>query len=99
MRSGLDTHTKTPGSVGSEADKDHRRLGYPGEISRARLVPGPAPTREALFGFVWGNVLKQKPRPLCASREKCYNLICPKMLLFAGNFDPALRLRVQWRLL
>lgn len=58
-----------------------------------RLVPGPAPTREALFGFVLGDVLKQKPRPLCASQEKCYNLICPKMLLFAGNFDPALRLR------
>lgn len=95
MRSGLDTHTKSPGSVGSEADKDHRGLGSPGETSGPRLVPGPAPAREALLGFVQGDVLKQKPRPLCASQKKCYNLICPKTLLFSGNFDPALRLRIQ----
>lgn len=54
VRSELDTHTKTAGSVGSEADKDHCSLDSPGEISRAAPCAGPAPTRQALLGFVRG---------------------------------------------
>lgn len=65
MCSGLDTHTKTPGSVGSQADKDHRCLGYPGAISWALPCACPAQTRKqgTLVIFlppVEGELLKNK---------------------------------------
>lgn len=60
-----------------------------------RLVPAghlPARPSSVLSG---GSVLKQKPGPLCTAQKHCYNLIRTKTLLFAGNSDPTLRLRVQ----
>lgn len=69
VRSELDTHTKTAGGVGSEADKDHRSLASPGEISRAAPCAGPAPAREARLGSVRGrgmDVFKNKSLDLFA---------------------------------
>lgn len=89
VRSGLDTHTKAAGGVGSEADKDGRN-------PPAAPAPGPAPSREALSDFVRGGRLKTKALDLrAASQKKCYNLICPKALQFEGNSDPAQLLNVQ----
>lgn len=68
----------------------------PGEISRAAPCAGPRTNPRGPPRFCPRGRFKTKASTsLRASQEKCYNLICPKMLLFAGNFDPALRLRVQ----
>jgi hypothetical protein len=70
VRSGLDTHTKTPGSVGSEADKDHRRLSCPREIRLASPCAGPAQTRQAQFGLGRRCVLKTKASTFLRFPEK-----------------------------